>query len=394
MEFEFDKEIDFLLRQTAQGETVFSGVNPDSRFQTPDSRHLDADEISAFAENALPEKFRQSYVWHLADCEKCRKNLSGLIALNAESQSEIVLADKSAAAEIVAPPIPWYRQFFAAPNLAYSMGALVLVFAGIAVFTVLQNVNRSTDSEVSQVAEKQFGGRGMASDDETMMQETYSNSMMSNTAMMSDMSANTAAGSSNSAMSSAPVMAANSNAMTTRRENNQISADDAKPEKSLSAPNKPTELQDSAVAGAPPPQPTPSNFQLDGEAAKQPERSQNSATQNQKAQNQTQITPDTRNVQLAPLPAAKMQKRSDSTKLEAKKKDAEEDSAETTSVGGKNFRRAGNIWIDAAYRGQTTTNISRGTKEYKKLDANLRGIAENLGGTVIIVWKEKSYRIQ
>lgn len=68
--------------------------------------------------------------------------------------------------------------------------------------------------------------------------------------------------------------------------------------------------------------------------------------------------------------------------------------AETTSVGGKTFNRSNNTWVDAAYKGQATTNITRGTSEYKKLDADLRRIAENLGGTVIIVRKDKAYRIE
>ncbi len=76
------------------------------------------------------------------------------------------------------------------------------------------------------------------------------------------------------------------------------------------------------------------------------------------------------------------------------KKSAKANAEETTSVGGKTFRRQNNAWIDSAYKGQATTNITRGTSEYKKLDSGLRSIAENLGGTVIIVWKEKAYRIQ
>ncbi len=52
MDFEFDKEIDVLLRQARKGETVFAAT-------TPQTAHLDADEISAFAENALPEKAKQ-----------------------------------------------------------------------------------------------------------------------------------------------------------------------------------------------------------------------------------------------------------------------------------------------------------------------------------------------
>lgn len=127
MELNFDKEIDALLRQSAQGEAAFTEQNPESRIQNPKSLHLDADEISAFAENALPEKTRQIYVLHLADCEQCRKNLSSLILLNAEQPSETLHAEEK---HFVQTPIPWYRKLYAVPNLAYTLGALVLGFFG------------------------------------------------------------------------------------------------------------------------------------------------------------------------------------------------------------------------------------------------------------------------
>jgi hypothetical protein len=45
--------------------------------------------------------------------------------------------------------------------------------------------------------------------------------------------------------------------------------------------------------------------------------------------------------------------------------------------------------------GQKTTNVSRGSDEYKKLDAGLRSIADSFSGeTVIIVWQGKAYRIR
>ena len=36
----------------------------------------------------------------------------------------------------------------------------------------------------------------------------------------------------------------------------------------------------------------------------------------------------------------------------------------------------------------------RGSDEYKKLDGGLKDIAEKLDGIVIVVWKNKGYRIQ
>lgn len=109
--------------------------------------------------------------------------------------------------------------------------------------------------------------------------------------------------------------------------------------------------------------------------------------------------PDSRNAKRAPMPATRAEDKS--RKVEESKDDAAAGTklksaatAGAISVGGKNFRRENNVWYDSAYRGQATVNVARGTNEYKKLDANLRAVAENLGGTVVVVWKQKAYRIQ
>jgi hypothetical protein len=384
MDFEFDKEIDVLLRQTAQGETAFTAENSKFKIQIPKSSHLGADEISAFAENALPEKTRVAYTAHLADCDRCRKILSSVISLNAESEIETVYAAEK---EIIPAPIPWYRKLFVFPNLAYTLGALVIVFSGIAAWTVLQNSNNLQNAEISQVSERQSNGKGMSSDGDATMIESYSNSMMNSNMMMSNSSSmnSTANGAANfSMMPSAPVVTANSNT-SARRESDK----DLKPESKAAAPQK--EPADSAKTDVPviivaPPAPKENNYQVENEAEKQ------QPAQNSTAQNQTIITSDSRNVQRAP--SATLRAENKSKKLEESKDDALEKSIETTTVGGKNFKRTNNAWYDSAYKGQPTINITRGTKEYKKLDSGLRGIAENLGGTVLVVWKAKAYRIQ
>ncbi len=66
----------------------------------------------------------------------------------------------------------------------------------------------------------------------------------------------------------------------------------------------------------------------------------------------------------------------------------------TRVVGGRSFNNRNGVWYDTAYHGQATSNFRRGTEEYKKLDGGLRNIANTLGGTVVIVWKQKAYRIQ
>ena len=65
----FDKEIDSLLRRTARAPAGARGNG--SGASRPDT-HLDADELAAFAEGALPEAARMNVVSHLADCGECR----------------------------------------------------------------------------------------------------------------------------------------------------------------------------------------------------------------------------------------------------------------------------------------------------------------------------------
>ena len=386
MDFEFDKEIDALLRQTARSGGFVSN-------QT--AAHLDADEISAFAENALPEKARQRSMAHLADCDKCRKSLSSLIALNSETEN-VEATHHAEGRNFIAVPVPWYRKLFAFPNLAYTMGALVLVFSGITVYTVLQSAGDSQNTMVSQTYDKQPSGKGMSSDGDQTASESYSsnsavsaNTMMSNAAMNS--TSNSAA--NFSAIPSAPVITTNSNAAMSREPTDK----DLKPATKVLTPQKePVDLaktEDSMAAGATLPAPKErdreNDFQIDGELQKQQNQAQNSI-----AQNQTQIMPDSRNVQRAPMPTMRAENKRES--LEESKNDAAKKlkSAATTNVGGKSFKRESNVWYDSTYRGQTTQNITRGTNEYKKLDSGLRGIAENLGGTVVVVWKAKAYRIQ
>jgi len=375
MEFEFDKEIDALLRQAAKGETVFAANNPQSAIRNP---HLDADAISAFAENALPEKMRQSYVLHFADCERCRKILSNVILLN--SETEVVSEKEATKAAVVAEPTPWYRKLFAYPNLAYTMGALILAFSGLIAFVVLQNDSRN--AEVSQISERQPTGKGMSSDGDAAPAETsFSNDFANTTSNTASIANSSAALSTNSLINS---VAVNSNAAPGAKKSNV-------------SPNAPKEeLRAANVSSLQ----NKESFSLDSASGEKLAEAERKRAEN----NDKEVTATTDATSPAPARKAPPTKSDHPTALarssavsESARDDAKKAKLannETANVGGKTFKRANGIWIDAAYKGQATTNITRGTSEYKKLDSGLRSIAENLGGTVVIVWKEKAYRIQ
>lgn len=369
--------MDALLRQAAQ-----STIAPENSKST----HLDADEISLFAENALPKKLRARAVLHFADCDRCRMILSGLIAENAEN--EIVFAKPT---EISANAIPWYRKFFAVPKLAYTLGALVLVFSGVIAFTVLQSGENSQNSEVSRVSERQIGGKGMSSDGEAVTVERNAETSVSNSMSSAAMSNSASSALSNATMSNASSnTAARSSGASAAAGNASPAAN--KPSVSATAtPKAETRTETEATKNV------AADSSLQGVSANN--LSQEKRERTKEEDKKTAETTDMTKSALVPPPKPSELSvdngAQNSAALRATtKKKAQPQSLETTSVGGKTFKRADNVWIDSAYKGQATKNIARGTKEYKKLDSALRLIAENLGGTLIIVWKEKTYRIQ
>jgi hypothetical protein len=373
MEFEFDKEIDALLRQTAQGETAFAANNPQSAIRNP---HLDADEISLFAENALPIKARGHAVAHFADCNRCRSILSDLISQN--SENEIVSTEQT---EVFVPIVPWYRKLFAFPNLAYTLGALVLVFSGLVVFTVLQSVDKSQNADVSQISEQPLKG-GPFLDDTAIVEEQSANAIMSSNSMSNASMSNAASVSSSNAPTDSAARSFNANSAS--------NASTASNKSSVSANTSPKDepRREEDLAGK-----LVTDLPLQSRTAKSLTEERRERTQKDK--NEAETTDTAKSVPPKPeqpsvsenqiTPGAPSARAKNNTRLQ---------NVETSSVGGKTFKRAGNAWVDSAYKGQATINITRGTSEYKKLDSGLRSIAENLGGTVIIVWKDKAYRIQ
>jgi hypothetical protein len=73
-------------------------------------------------------------------------------------------------------------------------------------------------------------------------------------------------------------------------------------------------------------------------------------------------------------------------------------SEETRTVAGRQFRKQGNVWLDAAYNTyQSTTIVTRGTEQYRALIADepeIHTIAENLKSEFVVVWKGRAYRIR
>lgn len=391
MEIEFDKEIDAILRSAAKG---LQSVELSSK-------HLDADEISSFAENVLPAKSRLRAIEHLADCLRCRKILIEISAFEAATPIEVVRVAE------IKTEIPWYKKLFAFPNLAYSLGAVCLVFAGIIGFTVFQSKN-SLDT-VAKLEEKQTNAKGASSDGQEKITETPA----SNASIASNSAANTVANA-----------IVTNNSVTKPQTNSATAVDNAPnlPQTSPTAsaviqPNKtplnlpkekPTSGGEIAEAPATESKPLPKSADIQPNPAAGASISKDGTDDKSVAQAKTDSEQKIKNESLSD---SKIKEENDADEVtrsgsapgkpsttlksnESAKRMAKDNKSESRQISGKTFRKIGGTWFDSAYGSQPQTNVSRGSADYKKLDQSLQNIGNSLNGTVIVVWKSKAYKIQ
>ena len=363
MEPRFDKNIDALLRQPH----LKTGAS------TAEADHLDADQIAAFAANAIPEPARHTYIAHFADCGDCRGSLVAVLSLSAEDRVEAAAA---APAILVQPEKePWYRGLLRGPGLAFSMGALVLVFTGFIGYVVLLNMGGG-DTALSTENSTMVGesARGPNADDTgVVVSEDFSTSV-SNTANTA-MNANIGVG--GGVVTDAPDNVA-ANRAVARQDSEVANAMTGRDlAASLPAPPPPRPAEDAAAAETSPAR-----------------EERESSIQQQKIESLPRP---------AKAPAISAAPPAGETRERAATRMAENDASEAKRAagpparrveGGKSFELRGNVWYDTAYSGQRLTDIRRGTDSYRSLDAGIRAIADKFTGTVVILWKEKAYRVR
>src|ERR1041384_3134375 len=136
-----EKQIDLLMRRHARmAEPEITG------------EHLDADEMNAFAEGALPPAARAQYMSHLVSCDDCRQQVAQ-IALAGGA----VIRAESTVAEGPRRRTFWQdvSAFFAPAGLRYAaFAAVLLIIAGIA-FIALRRPQPPNDLVASRTASEQ-----------------------------------------------------------------------------------------------------------------------------------------------------------------------------------------------------------------------------------------------
>ena len=402
MEFEFDKEMDALLRQaTRVGET---------QINTGFDAHLDADEISIFAENALSDKAKPRVIKHLADCDRCRTILSDTIALNSEADGKaaslpVLVGEK----EAVSIAVPWYKKLFATQNLAYGLGAMVLLFAGMLGFIAVQNSLNSGTSEMAKVSDNETTSSNVASRAAESADSIEQEPVNSNTS--SDLAESKDAPEERQVELGTGGYSTDADGKPINGPRNAEGNDLKDKSESTLKGNRGNKTVDNVSTG----QDKLKNKADEVMAEESDDRDQEVAEKSKPKAAPRLVSKSA--PAPAPPPAKPASVARKTTKLrtagrsvakESKKKIAEgrhrnsEPSVGATSadaapakrkIGGKTFIMKNRVWYDSQYKGQKTTNVRRKTTAYTKLDSGLRSITNKLNGTVVLVWKSKAYRV-
>jgi hypothetical protein len=377
MKQETNNEMDLLLRRLGRRDDA---AMPED--------HLDADELSAYAENALPATARARYTVHLAECSRCRSLIAQL-----SSSAGVVAATDSAAV----PEPSGFRRFLASlftpMVLRYAAPALGLILVAAIGFVVLRRnqperyVARNTETAPQQQPVASPEARSADGNFDSVSNTAPSTGRVDEERKQTNQPAQPAP---------PPNMAP---AVTSV--NAEVSKDKAV------AQAKPEE-QPASAANEPPPAKTA--------PAATPEQSPRAA-ETEGAKNEVKVQPVAGPQEKKELQAAQREDRKkDSDDLARARKPADAVSAPATgsargiqsggadfssttrTVAGRRFRKQGGAWIDTAYdSSKDAVTLSRGSEQYRALVADepaIKTIAEQLEGEIIVVWKGHTYRIR
>jgi hypothetical protein len=419
-------EMDRLLRRYARHGGEVLRARPEQNQDAPEANnsvHLDADELNAYAEGALPDNARSRYFAHLADCDTCRKLVTDLTlaaGLVDEEKARVAATDVSPSRSWR----DWLALIFSPPVLRYGVPALAL-FAIIVVAIVATRTQRESLSVAQNDKDEKSYAQSATANSSSPVQTTTTNTTAENHS-----NSNTVLSTEEQKQMQPGVVASPTPAKTGSIEKDMpgepviVAGKPAPPFGStneiLREPEGPGKRAEDAMSAPAPQPPAPAESASTTEAAANRDRreAQKKAKVAGKDDDETTLTPNTaggaasdkseanqarpdlgreitttRNIQNLPAmrkaPAAPKNEAAD---LAAQK----ERSEETRSVGGRKFRRQGGAWVDTAYKSsRPTMSVARGSEQYRALGADepqLRAITQQLGGEVIVVWKNRAYR--
>jgi hypothetical protein len=381
MQHEFDNTFESLLRRVA---TRNGGeVLPEN------AAHLDADSISAFAENALPDTTRARFAAHLADCSNCRQILVNFVSIQESEESEVTETKAASAGQPT-----WSERFtrwFALPNLGYAAAALTVLFVGVFAFVALQSRQEKQIPQVAQIEIEDEVKAEQKRRRERTPPVQPEPTVESTPEILQDVATNFAelenanvAENTNQDAEQSPNQGLPPSVRATRGQQSNSGEIARKEPVAVKESTRSTSVSNANAAGtavSTSPAPTPT-----AAAKSSPEKTvalaaapPNSSDAQKRTTDQGQETAESLNLRNQTNPAGSTPKKPIAAR----------------TIGNRVFQNLDGVWRDNAYSGQTTVMVTRGSDEYKKLDGGLRSIADSFRGeTVIIVWQGKAYRIR
>ena len=420
-----DSQIDVLLKRYGR----------EARSGAPSAEHLDADELNAFAEGAVPASARSRYVSHLADCGDCRQVATQLSIAAGATASAGAGAIETAGGSL------WQKvtSFFAPPMLRYGAFAAVLVVAVGVTFLALRNQRGSErllaqrDQATEQQASAVKQGEAGAPPAQQKVQDSAGPSATTPVLPLSpsvdlkkdeskiadDSIARPKPEKDSAAATDQPMLAGKRAAAPTIVEQQRPSFAPPPPGEAGRAQAKSEDDRDAqrvaSVSGPRKSEPAYDKLKETDKAAGGSQtrgaeggdnRARNDQAMNQQSTNQQNQQSQNRmldsNSNATRQGSLAVNRARDEASTETAKKPAtsaarreSENAPETRSAGGHKFRRQGNAWVDSKIKSSMSiTNVARGSDAFRALDPALRSMAEQLGGEVLVVSKGKAYRIR
>ena len=389
-----NNEVDLLLRALARERksAAWQSGSESGDAKQVSSAHLDADELNSYAEGVAPDPARTRYTEHLADCEACRGIVVSLVQ-SAGAASRLEVPEQKGGAGF------WQklRELFSPTVLGYAVPALVLTAViGIGLLALRQQQRVQFVAQNERQAEAPSAAQSNAD-----------------------------SGVSTVAQPQATVQDGIKSGATTKLPGEKTALEDEKlqagrgllkPDSSVAkvAPSKdagqPADVDSVAesrpyalepkAAQAPPPA-TVINPEKPAELAKErsEKREDQPRDQNEEFRVQTdEVHGPNRSRSNTAQPMSQRGAGVASGRGPSADKNKKGADVETRSVMGRYFTREGDAWVDTAYEySQATVRVARGSDQFRALVADepaIRTIAAQLDGVVIVVWKNRAYRIQ
>jgi len=383
MNEETNNEMDLLLRRL--------GRRPDKSVSDAngDIDHLDADELSAYAENVLPAAARARYTEHLAECARCRE-----LVVQLSSSAGVVPVAETVKAREPSALRKFLASLFSPLVLRYAVPALgLIVVAAIGVFVLQQN--KRENGSIAQFAEapKPTITATPNAPAEQAPSKGFNDQLGKESDATKPAQSSGSPGNQTAAAAPEPPPARGRFGDTAARD--ELAKKDQQQPVTTDAP----------AAPAPKPTPTPDTTEHQAKAEAREEAPQAriaSEPAKEKTEEAAKVkAADRKGAEMTPGFSGLSAAPSTGTRARAGRADAEDkdkNDSETRTVAGRHFRRRGGVWIDTAYdASRSPITLTRGSEQYRALIADepaIKTIADQLDGEILVIWKGRAYDIR